>query len=460
MYLPNSNSVNNSNNTSLYNIMDDDLDNDLQIEINIMPDNSEQDPITIDSFLTERLQNRLYHLQGQSPELEIDSEYYLQGPSSISSNSSKTNSNYNNSSLHSEQDTKKSNRSNRSTYRKLTYEEVEYSIQNHLHREKYGTELDILITFMKGQKHIYLQSYHLTRFKVFLLIFPSLLITGCLTVLSPIISSYPWNGYLLSALNAILTLLIAALNFWNLQFNMLQYNSHAGHFDRLETSLIMIRNQTALLQNGQEKTNLVLQKIKDTESRMLEMKETFTIMVPIEIQSQVPFISHFDIFAFIQKIDQHMKMLILQYKDVKNEIRYIMYKWKTKHIPDHATVDSGLKTENDSIREMYYRDMIVSSNKTESKNETETETQKETERQRLDFLLKQKEKIKSEIFQNQKQYMSIENLFVREIQHSEYNQNYIWFLCCYCWFRPKISDLKSSSNENLSILESCKTKYT
>jgi hypothetical protein len=239
---------------------------------------------------------------------------------------------------------------------------------------------------------------------------------------------------------------------------MLQYNSHAGHFDRLETSLIMIRNQTALMQNCQEKTNLVLQKIKDTESRMLEMKETFTIMVPIEIQSQVPFISHFDIFAFIQKIDQHMKMLILKYKDVKNEIRYIMYKWKTKHIPDHATVDSGLKTENDSIREMYYQDIIATNNNSE--HQTETEKQKENERQRLDFLLKQKEKIKSDIFQNQKQYMSIENAFVREIQHSEYNQNYIWFMCCYCWFQPKLPDLKISSNEDLSILESCKAKYT
>lgn len=287
--------------------------------------------------------------------------------------------------------------SHKNPYKKLSYEEVENSIRKHYYKDKYYHELDILITFIKGQKHIFRQSFYLTQRKVAFLVTPCLFITGSIVIIAPIIQPYFWSGYLLSALNAILTIFISILNFWNLQFYMMQYSVYSSHFDRLETSLVLTRNKVFLLDNYKKKTEIILDKIRETETRMLEMKEDHPIYIPIEVKTQVPNISHIDIFAFIQKIDQNTKNLIIKYKDIKNEIRYIMYKWKLRDnrlFINESNIDDEIVSNNTNIphkdnkqyHETFYRSFI--------NLEQNTTIRKENERQRLTELIHQKELIK------------------------------------------------------------------
>ena len=300
-------------------------------------------------------------------------------------------------------------------YQKLTYEEVELSIRKHYYQDKCYNELDMLITFVKGQKHIFRQSFYLTQRKVAFLITPCLIITGSTMIFAPIIQPYGWSGFFLSALNAVLTIFISILNFWNLQFYMMQYSVYSSHFDRLETSLVLTRNKTFLLDNYKQKTGIILDKIRETETRMMEMKEDHPVYVPMEVKTQLPNISHIDIFAFIQKIDQNTKKLIIKYKDIKNEIRYIMYKWKLRdntnfihdNIPDFAHEHSSIFID------------------------LEKTNKKEHERQRLIYLINQKETIKKEILDNHQKYSYIDKVFAREIEISENNQNNFWFLFWY-----------------------------
>lgn len=216
------------------------------------------------------------------------------------------------------------------------------------------SELDVLITYVKGQKHIYSQSFYITQQKVHLLVFPSLFITSSIMVIAPIIQHYSWSGYLLTGLNAILTLFISILNFWNLQDTMSQYNTFATHFDRLETSLVMTRNQIYLVEDVKEQTEIILDKLRETENRMMEMKDSTSILIPTEIKSQTPIISNFDVFAFIHKLEQQNKTMILHYKDIKNEIRYIMFKWKSKdrerEIENESDIDEIVEN-----KDTYYR---------------------------------------------------------------------------------------------------------
>ena len=57
----------------------------------------------------------------------------------------------------------------------------------------------------------------------------------------------------------------------------------------------------------------------------------YDIVIPYEIQLLNPIISHINIFSFIKKVEHHKKTLIVKYKDVKNEIRYTMYKWEREN---------------------------------------------------------------------------------------------------------------------------------
>lgn len=391
-----------------YNIMNDDIDNDLDIQIEI------QDIPESPSF------PKLFFLKNNSlsdeKENESDFLHYSNSPSSVSSNSS--------------------GNSRKTTYKKLTYEEVAHSLQKNLKQDKLFSELDILITYVKGQKHIYSQSFYITQQKVHLLVFPSLFITSATMVVAPIIQHYPWSGYLLTGLNALLTLFIAILNFWNLQYNMTQYSSFATHFDRLETSLTMTRNQIYLLEDVKEQTEVILDKLRETENRMMEMKESTSILIPTEIKTQTPIISNFDVFAFIHKMEQKNKTTILYYKDIKNEIRYIIFKWKSKDREQEIETDIDEIIEN---KDIYYR----------SELHNDSSLKKQSERSRLTYLIKEKESTKNKLLINDQIYSKIEEAFLKEIYIAEKNQHNFWFL-----FKYYLGIFPSENNTyNISDLE-------
>jgi hypothetical protein len=373
--------------------------------------------------------NPSYNFMNDDIDDDINFKIYI-------SNASNSNSSSNNNSII-DSDEKQSQLSDdeQAAYKKLTYAEVEYSIKKHYYADNYNNQLDVLITYIKGQKHIYRQSYYLTQRKVALLITPCLFITGSIVIIAPIIQPYHWSGFLLSALNAVLTIFISILNFWNLQFYMMQYNVYSAHFDRLETSLILTRNRILLLDNYKTKTEMILNKIRDTETRMLEMKEDHPVYIPIEVKTQIPNISHIDIFAFMQKVEQHIKKLIIKYKDIKNEIRYIMYTWKVR---DNIYFVNEHEYENNNEIDIYYNKDKKGKNEFQQtfyrsfiNLEKNTITRKENERNRLMFLFNQKEIVKKQIVDNHEKYSYVDKIFTREIEIAEKNQNAFWFLCWY-----------------------------
>jgi len=391
-----------NNRQKSYNIMDDDIDNDIELQIEIQ-DISEISP-------------KLFFLQNPELTPTIESDFRLSPSSSVSSNSSEN--------------------SKRTTYKKLTFEEVEHSIQKNLKQEKLFSELDIIITYIKGQKYIYSQSFYITQQKVHLLVFPSLFITSAIMVIAPIIQVYPWSGYLLTGLNAILTLFISILNFWNLQYIMTQYNGYATHFDRLETSLIMTRNQIYLIEDVKEQTEIILDKLRETENRMMEMKESSSILLPTEIKTQTPIICNFDIFSFIHKMEKRNKNMIVHYKDIKNEIRYIMFKWKSNDRDRDITVEDDIHSEYLDNKDTFYRPEIHHQNDS---------LKKESERNRLMFLLKEKETTKTKLLENHQKYSKIQDVFLNEILIAEKNQHNFWFLFNYylCFFNNTIPNTNS-----------------
>ena len=454
-------SISPRNRKSSYNFMNDDIDNDIDIEIQFVPmETNETFVIKKQPSSVESLQENIYYLQ-QTPDLYTSPPPPLEYPIFYDSLSNSPLSLSSNTSLREcdqrECDQRECDQNqreidhntieensitselckNRITYKKLTFEEIEHSIQKNYKNEKLASQLDILITFIKGQKHLYTQSYHITKQKINALVFPSILISGSMMVLAPIIQNISWSGYLLSGINALLTIFTSILNFWNLHMHLNQYNTGATHFDRLETSLIMTRNNVFLVDNVTEKNERILAKIVETETRMMEMKEENGILIPREIQLQAPIISHLDIFSFIHQMESQMKTLLVSYKDVKNEIRYIMYKWKTRtrdyeelpvvssdnpnpsfvfdHVEHGPTeYDTNIHSLAHSENNTYYRSFINFNSPIQDPS-----TRKEHERNRLQILLNKKDALKQRILDQYKKYAMIDRIFSDEIQHAE-----------------------------------------
>ena len=406
------------NNAGSYNILDDDKYADVFIDLegnktetkenseidgstNPQEPDAEVDSIQVslgkiyrkekgkDDKFIQKLQSELQQIQNQQNELPSGRGSYNFGscsPLSMSVDSQSMNS-------ISDDSDNTMNKNKNAQFHKLTYEEVESSLNKNFTKEfRMASELDILLTYLKGQKHIYKLSNQLTLQKFYALMFPAIFITGSITLVGPFFETVNWSGYMLSSLNALLTVLIAVNNFLAWQATAALFHHMAFQFENLAISVEMTRNQL-FVDDENERSRLTLEKMKETERRIMDIKySNNNLILPYEVQIHNPIITHINIFSFIKKIEHHQKNLIVKYKDVKNEIRYIMFKWEKQNTGNDAKFDF----------------------------------RKQTEVKRLEHLMNEKEILKREIIQNNSNnvYSYIDTLFTIEIQRSEQYYSY------------------------------------
>ena len=290
-------------------------------------------------------------------------------------------------------------------YKKLTYQEVESSINKYYNistSNKYSNELDILNTFIKGQKNLYIQSKYITQHKLNLLMFPTLLISLFVTIVSPFIEYEYWNTGFMSGLNALIMFLISMINYLKLESSIEIYIYNAKNYEKLEIQIEMTSNKLIFLEKEKDKRKFILNQIEEVEKKMYELKEYTNVLIPEEIKRLFSVICHINIFSFIKKIELFKRNLIVKLKDVKNEIRYILFKWK-REPEDYVNDNDYMKEKN-----------------------------------RLKFLYEIKNSLKEEIFEFTSAYSHIDTLFSKEIKLAEAKKNMVG-LCFICFFKPKIS---------------------
>jgi hypothetical protein len=277
-----------------------------------------------------------------------------------------------------------------SKYRKITYDEMEKIIINNYDNEnKYSNELDILITYLKGQKVLYTYSNRITRWKLNILTIPSLVFTASIAIFSPFMQNFEWSIELICILNGLITLLISLVNYLKLESTAEIYLNFANHFDKLETSMEFTSNSIAFIENEKEKKELVLKKMKEIEKKITDMKESNNILIPGELKILFPVIFNINIFSFIKKIELSKKNLIMKLKNTKNEINYILYKYG---------VEQSIRQKN-----------------------------------RLDFLSDSKEKLKLELNHYNNAYSYIDTIFFHETYYGEkLSILYMYLSCCCC----------------------------
>ena len=300
-------------------------------------------------------------------------------------------------------------------YNKLNYRDVERSIGKYYKQNQsnalYSNEMDILTTFVKGQKHLYIQSKLLTQQKLNCLVFPAIIISAVITILSPFVECKSWNVGIISGLNAIVTLFISLMNLLKYESSTEMYSLLASLFDNIETSIELTgRKLTIMQQQDNDTASVVLSKFNEVETKISDYKLTNAVLIPEEIKRLFPIISHINIFSFIKKTDLHRKMLIEKLRDIKNEIYFILYKWEKeeKYAQKHSNAPLSPAVRANS--------------------------QRERERDRLTYLYMLKDNTKNEIIEFQNTYSVMDTIFNREISWAENHHNKWWgyLFCNYC----------------------------
>lgn len=270
-------------------------------------------------------------------------------------------------------------------FRPLTFYEVEQVLDKYYYeddtKEAAAGELDILITYLKGQKNLHLQSKMVCESWLNALLIPTLMITAAITIFAPFIQTFPWSGGFISGLNATTAFLISLVKYLKLESSVEMFHHTVNQFDKLETSVEFTTSKLMFVLDTTEKSRLVLEKIQEIEKKVSEIKEWNSQLVPSAVVRVFPVICNLNIFSFIKRVESAKRGLVAKFKDVKNEIRYIEYKQQQPELTAQPKTDRYAK--------------------------------------RLEYLNDVKDKIREELIHYRQAYCHIDQIFTREIQFAQ-----------------------------------------